>query len=358
MPPRPTLAFIPTRYYAVLVDVLTELGHDPAPLLALVGQGPALLASEERLLTLAEVEALVGHAVTLEDTDDLGLRVGQRLQVMSHGSLSVAALTAPSTGAALDTVVEFFSLLMPLFTITVHHYGATTGVRLSVRWPLAPEVERFHTATMSGSIYAQLHFLLGGALPAGVELFARHPRPPGLPNWVDQVGVALHFDAPNYEIRVPSAVLNLPMPLADARSHELARQRCQELLEARQDPSRVSDAVARILNDRGPPFLSLEEVARALSLSSRSLRRRLEAEGSSFRAVLEEVRLTLADQWLSDPQRTITEISISLGFTDASNFSRAYRRARGESPAKARSGLSTWSAPQSLSKSVKLPNTS
>lgn len=333
---RPTQAFIPPRYYAVLVDTLTELGHDPAQLLALVAQGPALLTSEARLLTLSEVEALVSRAVTLEDTDDLGLRVGQRLQVMSHGSLSVAALTAPTTGAALETVVEFFQLLMPLFSLAVHRYGEATGVRLSVRWPLAPEVERFHTATMSGSIYAQFQFLLGGALPPGVELDARHPRPQGLPAWVDDVGVKLHFGADHYEIRLPTSALTLPMPLADVRSHELARQRCQELLDARPDPSRLSDAVARLLSERGPPFLSLEETARALSLSSRSLRRRLESEGSSFRSVLEEVRLSLADDWLGDPQRTITEIGISLGFTDTSNFSRAYRRARGLSPAKAR----------------------
>lgn len=339
-PSRPTLAFIPPRYYAVLIDTLVELGHPRAPLLAAGGIEPEALAHDDAFLTLAQVEALVERACVLENTDDLGLRVGQRLQIMSHGPLSVVALTAPTARGALDSVLEFFPLLMPLFALEVHDRGEFSYIRLDVRFGLSPEVERFHTATMSGSLYAQLRFILGGPMPEGVELSARHPRPPGLPPWVDEIGIPLHFDRPHYEIRIPTSLLSIVMPLADPRAHELARRRCHELVAARPDPTRLSSSVARHLTSVGPPFPLLEDVSRALSLSSRSLRRRLDEEGTSFRAVLEEVRLAMADEWLGDPRRTITEIGLSLGYTDASNFSRAYRRARGVNPAKARAGRS------------------
>src|SRR5690606_27064576 len=138
------------------IDTLCELGHDRAALMAVAGLDAKLLASEAGHLTLAQVDALVSHACSLENTDDLGLRVGQRLQLMSHGALSVAAVTAPTARAALAVVVEFFPLIMPLFSLEVHELGAKTAIRLVVRYPLNPEVERFHTATMSGSVYAQL----------------------------------------------------------------------------------------------------------------------------------------------------------------------------------------------------------
>ncbi|MBK7153864.1 MAG: hypothetical protein IPH72_19155 [Sandaracinaceae bacterium] len=62
---------------------------------------------------------------------------------MSHGSLSVAALTSPTIADAVELIVECFALLMPLFALSVHPRGVSTGVRLGVRWPLDPEVERF-----------------------------------------------------------------------------------------------------------------------------------------------------------------------------------------------------------------------
>jgi AraC-like DNA-binding protein len=48
------------------------------------------------------------------------------------------------------------------------------------------------------------------------------------------------------------------------------------------------------------------------------------------------VRSSLADAWLEDPRRSITEIGLDLGYTDAANFARAYRRTNGQSPSAAR----------------------
>ena len=336
---RPVQAFIPPRYYAILLDVLGERGHDRPGLLRLAGIPTDAFVGDESYLTLAQVEALVGRACELEDTDELGLQVGQRLQLMSHGSLSVAALTSPTIADAVELIVECFALLMPLFALSVHPRGVSTGVRLGVRWPLDPEVERFHTATMSGSLYAQLRFLLGGVLPKDVELDARHPRPPGLPAWVDTIDIALRFDQPHYELRMPTALLSVALPLADKRAHETARRRCLELLAARPDPARVASMVTHALAEHGPPFPDLEGVSRALGLSSRSLRRRLQEEGVSFRELQSHARLAMADQWLADPHRSITDIGLELGYSDAANFSRAFRAARGRTPNEARAEL-------------------
>src|SRR5690606_2424991 len=192
-----------------------------------------------------------------------------------------AGLPSPTVAAAMRFVVECFPLVPPLFALERRTTGSCTALRLSVCWPLDAEVERFHTAMMSGSLYAQLGFLLGGKLPPGIELDALHPRPPGLPPWVDGTGARLRFDRPHYEVRFPTRLLDVPLPLADARTHEPARRRCLALLESRPDPYRYSAAVDRLLRAHGPPFPDLEATSRALGLSSRSLRRRLADEGSS-----------------------------------------------------------------------------
>jgi AraC-like DNA-binding protein len=323
-PSRPTLAFIPAQPYERLIDVLAERGHD---------LGADMFARGAGYLSLPSVEALVGRACTLAPEFELGLEVGSRISLMSHGWLSVAALSAATIADAIDVVAQHFALVSPLFSMSVDG----NAVRLSSRFALAPEVERFHTAVLCGSLHAHVpRLLFGGALPSGLELDAAHPRPRSLPRWVDEIGVTLAFDRPHHELRLPSALLSVRLPLADARAHRAALRRCGARLASRPDPSNTAATVRRVLITNGPPFLDLAGTAKRLATSSRSLRRRLRDEGTSFRSLLDEVRGALADEWLEDPRRSITEIGLDLGYTDAANFARAYRRTKGVSPSAAR----------------------
>lgn len=331
---RPSLAFIPSRYYETLLDLLEAKGHERAKVLCEAQIDGNL--GDGRFLTIDEIERLVLLACRYDTVDSLGLTVGSKLQVMSHGSLSVAAFTSPSIDAATEVIIRYFSLLNPLFSLEKLFFGEDVAIRLLVRWALDPEAERFHTAALMGSLYAQLRFLLGDELPRGPIIEALHPRPPGLPEWVDRTGVELRFDADHYQLIFPAPFLHYPLPLADTRAHENAIRDCEELLRSLPDPERLSVSVIQLLRARGAPYPGLEDTARALSLSSRSLRRRLEEEGTSFRELLEELRMEQADRWLLEGELTITEIAHRLGYSDSGNFSRAYRRAKGMSPREAR----------------------
>jgi len=79
-----------------------------------------------------------------------------------------------------------------------------------------------------------------------------------------------------------------------------------------------------------------QEVAEALHLSVRQLQRKLSAQDTSFAQLLQEIRHQLAREYLADPNRSIVEISLSLGFSDQSNFASAFRRWEGVSPSEFR----------------------
>lgn len=84
---------------------------------------------------------------------------------------------------------------------------------------------------------------------------------------------------------------------------------------------------------------SPEEVCRRLKISNRTLRRRLQEEGSTFTDLLTEVRRELAHRYLEDPDRSITEVAFLLGFADASAFQRPFRRWYGVPPSEYRRTL-------------------
>jgi AraC-like DNA-binding protein len=84
--------------------------------------------------------------------------------------------------------------------------------------------------------------------------------------------------------------------------------------------------VRRLLLDSQDGFPSLRLAARLLHVSPRTLHRRLVEEGTSFRATLEEVRRALAVDYLGSDRFGVAEIAYRLGYSDLSNFRRAFKR--------------------------------
>jgi AraC-like DNA-binding protein len=76
----------------------------------------------------------------------------------------------------------------------------------------------------------------------------------------------------------------------------------------------------------------MTRVARALELSRRSLRRRLEAEGSSYRMIVKEALAIVAKQYLRERRLTIQETAYEMGFADPTTFHRAFKRWTGTTP--------------------------
>jgi AraC-like DNA-binding protein len=78
--------------------------------------------------------------------------------------------------------------------------------------------------------------------------------------------------------------------------------------------------------------VSEEEIAQGLHLSLRTLQRKLRDEGTSYKELLDETRRELATEYIKNPHVSISEITYLLGFSEPSNFSRAFKRWTGSSP--------------------------
>ena len=76
----------------------------------------------------------------------------------------------------------------------------------------------------------------------------------------------------------------------------------------------------------------MEACAKELNMSSRNLRRKLKEEGSSYKDILDEFRFALSQKYLRNTRMTLEEIADRLGYSDAANFSHAYKRWSGEAP--------------------------
>ena len=149
-------------------------------------------------------------------------------------------------------------------------------------------------------------------------------------------GTKVEFDAPAYSMAFDKSQLDLLLPTGNA---EIARANDQVLMSYLTQLNR-SDIVMRVkttLIDRMPSGqVSKEDVAEALNLSLRTLQRKLHEEDTSFKQLLDETRRELADQYIRNPMVSIGEITYLLGFSEPSNFSRAFKRWNGTAPAEYR----------------------
>jgi len=152
-------------------------------------------------------------------------------------------------------------------------------------------------------------------------------------------GVAIEFGARVDEIALPRTVKDVSLVSADHYLNELLVAYCDEARAKRAVRSggvrlEVENAIALLL-PHGEA--RLEEVARRLGISRRTLTRRLSAEGTSFTKVLNLLRIDLARRHLGDQDLSISQIAWLLGYQEVSAFTHAFKRWTGRTPREARS---------------------
>jgi AraC-like DNA-binding protein len=144
------------------------------------------------------------------------------------------------------------------------------------------------------------------------------------------------FDAEESAILFSRADVDRPLP---ASNKELARANDKILADflkkLRKDDliTRVKTAIAEELPSGSP---SDDVIAKSVFMSPRTLNRKLTALGTNYSKILEVVRQDLAEQYVTDPSLSLSEISFLLGFSEQSAFSRAFRRWSGQSPSAVR----------------------
>lgn len=320
-------AEIPFRYYALLVEWLGEDGVPPAALLQGTGVGLAALGDPVARIDFGALRRLVRNAASYRPLSELAFRLGQRTSLHTNGSLALAALHSPNLDAALRLIASHFRLVTPLLRL---HYRQESEQGVLQLLPCRPlgELESFLKQVVFTSFYFQARLILGQPLH-GVRASFTAPQPEARSEIADLPGIEFRFQAATDEIRLPLALLHQPLPQADPRAAAQALADCEAQLQRLQWPYWSERVRQRLLQDEDWPTIA--QLAQRLGLNERTLRRRLDAEGRTYRQLVHALRIELASQWLQEG-RPITAIALCLGYGDLANFTRAFRHATGRAP--------------------------
>ncbi len=332
--------------------IVQAAGRHGAALQAATGFDVAQAADPDARITLALETQLWDEAARLTGDDAFGLHAAEGIRQGSFDVLDYAVRTAPTLRAALERLARYNRLVHDAAVFSLHERaGERAGddlVRIEHALRIAGARQSRHAAEFTvasiiiigGQMLGQrLHARaaeLTSPAPASPAIAAEHARVLGVaPRWGQRVNA----------LELPRATLEQPLAAADPALSSVIERHAEALLARRPAPGdttaeRVRRLLAEVLGQGGQApeegAASLAAVAARLHASERSVQRRLADEGTSFDALLDEVRHGLALQFLGDPRIAIAEIAYLLGYSEPSAFHRAFKRWTGKTPSELR----------------------
>lgn len=254
---------------------------------------------------------------------------------------SFLVTTSATVGEALRRGIAYQRLLMNHGGWSSSERGETLVLRWS-SWSAEPARRLGERAACEAAVVAMVTGIrsLGGAEARVRSVRMAHPEPPGGLSLKERLGVEASWGGASYELEFPRSVLALPNQAANPALASFLEEQCASQLSREDATRRPVTRQVRELLLRAPSELplSMRAVARHLALSERSLRRRLQEEGSRFRALQDEVHAEVARRYLADPALSIREVAYLTGFSSHSAFYRAFRRWTGDAPGRAVQG--------------------
>ncbi len=326
--PIPTLPAIHAHHLAELAQ---RWQVEPAELLEGTGVSEEDLTDAERRLDIPTYQHIIRRARALTGEPALGIYFGLDMRVSSHGLLGYAALTSATVGDALRLAVRYVPTRTTAIGLRVTEAGdqAALVVEENVDFGDARDAVLF---AFTMGLWQIARTATG--VPVTGEVDFPFPRPSYLDRFTSVLPTAPRFDQPRTRIVFAKEVLLLPMSMSDPAALQIAREHCEQELRGLGFGGDVVERLRAVLPlEGGGGYRTLDDCARALHMSERTLKRRLAAHGTSFTSVLDDIRCEAAVMWLRDENASHADIAEQLGYADASAFSRAFRRWTGMTPA-------------------------
>ena len=326
-----------TAAYGVhVVDLVARWGVSAEELLDGFGFSRDDLATPDRALPLDVAVALFERARTLTGEPALGIYLGLQMQASAHGMVGFAAMSARTVRGSIRVAVEYTAIRTTALSLHTEVTGDVGTLALVEHADLRGAREIYVFSILIG-LWRMGSFLAGRSLDVSLDL--KFPRPAYFARFEDALPPT-RFDQPaNQLVLRDLAALDAPLSMADPASLRLARSQCDELLQSMGLDGRLAPRVRALLNRQEGTPLSLDEVARALHLSPRTFRRRLDAEEVTFSSLVDAERRQRALSLLRSQELTVEDIGERLGYQNIANFTRAFRRWTGKTPSAYRNGV-------------------
>jgi AraC-like DNA-binding protein len=332
---------IPVVYSQMLIREAKACGHDISEAIKGAGLSLADLENPEHKITSQIQNIILDNVLQLiaSSSTHCAFTLGDRLHTSSHGTIGILLLSSPNIKTMVEQFVKYAGYSLPFGRISHSENSSHIIVELG---DVLPELHHeFYYETAAASIHKSLEDVIGSSIADASLHFPYMPKYPGA--FLEHFHHPVYFSSSQFEYRIPNNVLLQPSPLYNSDLYQYAQLLCEQRFiensgyfdgaeQGSGDGGAVTQKVRNLLYISAIKAWTLCEVADTLHMSERSLYRKLKQEGTSYKSIYDDVRKTLVQKYMLDTTLSINQIAVLLGFDDASNFRRLFKRWFGMNP--------------------------
>jgi AraC-like DNA-binding protein len=320
---------------ASLVEVLRERGIQPETSLSRTGLSSGSLTQPETLTSIRQYITVCQNALQLSSDAEIPFLTGSRIPLSAYGMYGFALVCSPTIREYFQVAVRYHQLATPLLSMSWREE------KDFVAWTLATipadnhpdSLMRFLLEQHLTQLATHLRTVLQSVHCRPIRATFPYPAPRHLNLYKRYLGCELRFNESACELFYPRSILSEKPHMAHLPTSKLMQETCDRILGEVKTSTGISGEVYQIIASTPGHSPAMETVARRLSITVRTLHRKLKAEGASFTQILDDVRCSLAKEYLRSTKFSTEDISELVGFSEAANFRHAFRRWTGSTPA-------------------------
>jgi len=317
------------------------IGRGIAPSEVFVGTGLDVdfLDAEFPVVDFAKSLRLFERGAVLANDDALGFRLGQEQDIRAFGLLSYVALASPTVAEAMVNVSRYCRAFNDAKILDVSQLN-DIGT-LDWHFNVSPRLARrqFVEFSTASSLAALRHYSDHHVVPVKTQF--QHNRRRSIAFIEGFLGCPAEFGAAVNRLVFDQQDLKRPLTSADPHLLRALTHYGDQVLQAMRDnASKITADVENMISKRlGKSPVTMESVAHAMGMSPRTLSRKLTQENTRFSHILEDLRKTMAMNYLQDSDLLLAEIAFLLGYSSLNSFNEAFKRWTGSSPGLVRAKL-------------------
>lgn len=321
---------MPAIYLHILAELLNTIGLDERDLLLRVGLDPVRLKSADVRVSQSQASEFVTRAIIESGEPGLGIMLAGELKLPLHGVLGVAAMSSRILQDALNLMSRYLTLRAPYLSVSRYERGKKTHYSILFDGDPGP-LQGFIMDTMLFGCAFMGERLTGGPIE-GAKILRKGPEPGYFKRFQQRIGVPVEYEAQENALVVPNTQLSAAIRFSDEELAQSSSAQCEDALKQLTEDAGFDCRVRRVIETSFPFPPKLARVAATLFVSERTLKRRLQEADASFQNLVDQVRLERAQGLLTGTRMNLNQIADVLGYADAANFTRAFKRWTGASP--------------------------
>jgi len=315
---------------------LEGYGIDPEPLFREQGIDPETLFDAGARVSVACYTKLDSKAAELSNDPFFGLKGAEYFRPAHLGALGFAWLASSSLRTGLERISRYGRVIQDNLAVDLDEDDDFFYIRIDAQVPI--EDERLREDGQMAAIVKLCRVIAGDQFTPARICF-QQSEPENTSYHYELFRCQLEFDCPATVFVINREDIDKRLTGSNDELAKLNEHIVVKYLAHSQKKDIVNRVKAAIIDGLSSGTVTEMAIAEELHTTPRNLHRKLQKEDTSFKQLLTDVRKELAQQYIQDRSKTLTEISFMLGFSEVSSFSRAFKGWTGRPPSEARQGM-------------------